>query len=209
MPRLFSYVVHHDFGTSPNPYGGYCTLALCKFGSAGHPNVIELAERGDWVAGTGGVGPSSTGSHGKLVYAMRVDEKLDLADYSEEARFNGRPDTLADPSAYPGRFALVSRHYFYFGSGAIDLAEIPSRHLASPFVKHGPGFRYKDFSPEFVDDFAEWLAATYRVGVHGVPCGGLPAHAPRRHRLSRNKVQQGLGGTVIRLPCHSSMVSTP
>lgn len=31
MARLFSYVVEHDEGRSPNPFGSYCTLANCKF----------------------------------------------------------------------------------------------------------------------------------------------------------------------------------
>ena len=27
MPKLFSYVVDHDLGFAPNPFGGFCTLA--------------------------------------------------------------------------------------------------------------------------------------------------------------------------------------
>lgn len=28
--RNFSYKIEHDFGLAPNPFGGYCTLAVCK-----------------------------------------------------------------------------------------------------------------------------------------------------------------------------------
>lgn len=55
MPRLFSYVVDHDLGFSPDPFGGYCTLVYCKFSRDGkHPNIVELAQASDWVIGTGG-----------------------------------------------------------------------------------------------------------------------------------------------------------
>ncbi|MBW2740862.1 MAG: hypothetical protein JRE64_18905 [Deltaproteobacteria bacterium] len=26
-PKLYSYVVDHDYGYAPNPFDGYCTLA--------------------------------------------------------------------------------------------------------------------------------------------------------------------------------------
>jgi hypothetical protein len=178
VSRLFSYVVHHDYGTAPNPFGRYCTLALCKYGSPEWPNVVELAQKGDWVAGTGGVGPDSAG-HGRLIYAMRVDEKPTLAEYANDARFADRADNLPELAGCADRYALVSRHFFYFGARAIDLSAVPTRHLNSSFEKTGPGYRYKDFSPEFVAEFTAWLERTYRLGVHGNPCGGRPAHAPQ------------------------------
>jgi hypothetical protein len=79
MPKLYSYVVDHDHGFAPNPFGGFCTLVKCKYGSK-KCNIVEMAEEEDWIAGTGGVKAESAG-HGKLIYAMRVDEKIPLADY--------------------------------------------------------------------------------------------------------------------------------
>ena len=70
-PRLFSYVVDHDYGFAPNPFGGICTLAKCKYGSKKR-NIVEMAERRDWIAGTGGADLSKSAGHGKLIYAMRV-----------------------------------------------------------------------------------------------------------------------------------------
>jgi len=54
MPRLFSYVVDHDYGFAPNPSGGFCTLAKCKYKKEGKQrrNIVELAGRG----GRGGRG---------------------------------------------------------------------------------------------------------------------------------------------------------
>ena len=90
MPTLFTYVVHHDFGLSPNPSGGYCTLTFCKFRRAdGMPNIVELAQVGDWIAGTGGKSKLSAG-HDKLVYAMKVTEKMTLWEYFRDPRFRIR-----------------------------------------------------------------------------------------------------------------------
>jgi len=81
MARLFSYVVDHDHGFAPHPNGQYCTLAKCKYGSRRYKNIVELAKKGDWIVGTGGANLSKSAGHGKLIYAMRVDKKLPLADY--------------------------------------------------------------------------------------------------------------------------------
>lgn len=43
--RLFSYVVVHDTGFSPNSFHGACTLACCK------PKIRLSAELGDWIVG--------------------------------------------------------------------------------------------------------------------------------------------------------------
>jgi hypothetical protein len=171
MTRLLSYVVDHDYGFAPNPCGGFCTLAKCKCKKEGgkQRNIVELAEKGDWVVGTGGVKGVSAG-HGKLIYAMRVDEKLTLADYYGDERFRGRKDNTFDESDRTDTFALISQHFFYFGRNAIDVAAIPKRHLTHPLEKKGPGYR-RDFSEEFIEDFVGWLERNYEVGVHGEPCG--------------------------------------
>jgi hypothetical protein len=82
--RIHSYVVARDFGFAPNPFHGYCTLATCK------PVVRRIAEVGDLVIGT-----SSTagGKAPRIVYAMRVSERLGFDDYWRDERFRAkRPD---------------------------------------------------------------------------------------------------------------------
>jgi hypothetical protein len=167
--RLFSYVVDHDHGFAPHPFGGYCSLVECKHGSGRFKNIVELAEEGDWVVGTGGVKRVESAGHGKIIYAMRVDQKICLGKYYADARFKERIDAHGR-SPKKGRFALVSRHFFYYGRNAID---IPSRYLAHPLEKKGPGFR-SDFDQEFIDNFTTWLETTYRLGVHGQPCDPMP-----------------------------------
>jgi Nucleotide modification associated domain 2 len=54
--KVFSYVVQHDTGYAPNPYFGVCTLCRCKFrrSRTNSKNIVELADVGDWILGTGG-----------------------------------------------------------------------------------------------------------------------------------------------------------
>jgi hypothetical protein len=84
---LYSYVVEHDTGKAPNPYFDFCTLCRCKYRECpeDRKNIVELVKPGDWVIGTGGAGKRSAG-HGKLVYAMQVDEKLTRADYYSNSK---------------------------------------------------------------------------------------------------------------------------
>ena len=84
---LFSYVVRYDSGFAPNPFFGHCTLATCK------PGIRRYASVGDWVVGTGsgGVGVRRAGC---LVYAMRVTEKLETAQYWDDPRFQCKKPEL-------------------------------------------------------------------------------------------------------------------
>jgi hypothetical protein len=166
MPKLFSYVLDHDHGYAPNPFGGFCTLAKCKYGTKKR-NIVEMAKRGDWIVGTGGIDLNKSAGHGKLIYAMMVDEKIPLAEYCR--RYGSTRIDAKHDIAEKGRFALISSHFFYFGRNAINISKILSTHLDHPFEKSGPGHR-SDFSEEFVTDFAKWLKANFKVGVHGSPC---------------------------------------
>ncbi|MGA3124805.1 MAG: hypothetical protein ABSF69_29000 [Polyangiaceae bacterium] len=84
-PRLYSYCIPVDDGAAPNPYWGVCTLAICK------PRIRATATAGDWIAGTGakfarlGDGGSKDMS-GKLVFAMRVTQKVTMAEYDALTR---------------------------------------------------------------------------------------------------------------------------
>jgi hypothetical protein len=172
MPKLFSYVVEHDYGFAPNPFGGFCTLAKCKYRTSSRRNIVELAEVGDWIAGTGGADRRKSAGHGNLVYAMRVDEIVPLNAYCL-VHCGDRID--ADPEDDGGdRIALISHYFFYFGRHATDISDIPRQHLDHPFEKGGPGHR-SDFGEEFVGAFAKWLKANFKVGVHGPPCKPHPA----------------------------------
>ncbi len=84
--KLYSYIVTHDTGFSPNPFWGYCTLADCK------PAIRRTAEVGDWIVG---LSPKPTGN--RMVFAMQVDEILSYADYYHDERFTGFPRFCRQP----------------------------------------------------------------------------------------------------------------
>lgn len=69
--RLYSYIVAHDTGFAPNPFWGWCTLATCK------PRIRKSAGVGDWIIG---LTPKRAGN--RLLYAMKVEEKIDQSLHS-------------------------------------------------------------------------------------------------------------------------------
>ena len=80
MVRLYSYVVALDTGFAPNPFHGYCTLATCM------PQIRERARKGDWIIGTGS-NSQNRRRGGRLVFAMRVTEKMSFDGYWNDPRF--------------------------------------------------------------------------------------------------------------------------
>src|ERR1039457_3652960 len=111
--KIYSYVVHHDEGRRPDPYFKVCTLCGCKCRSSPKKprNIEELAKKEDWVIGTGGAGKRSAG-RGKLIYAMRVDEKLPRGEYVNRFR-EKKPERPLNEFEEYHQFALVSRHFYY------------------------------------------------------------------------------------------------
>jgi hypothetical protein len=68
MNKLYTYIVKIDSGLAPNPFGGWCTLAVCT------PNHQGSAVKpGDWIAG---FSPKEAGY--QFIYAMRVDERIHM-----------------------------------------------------------------------------------------------------------------------------------
>ena len=176
--KFFSYVVEHDTGEAPNPYFGCCTLCLCKFREEPTKprNIVELANEGDWIIGTGGANSKKSAGNGKLVYAMRVDRKVTLAEYyadpayackkpSQNSRFarqrgdNKRPKNSFERKK---RFVLISKHFYYFGDKA---KAIPSSKRRQ-FEKKGVGFRY--LNEKCAGWFENWIKR-FKRGRHGEP----------------------------------------
>lgn len=77
---FFSYKIEHDFGLAPNPFGEFCTLAVCKPSIRNHKHL----EPGDWVLGTGSV---KLNNLHHLIFAMRVEEKIEMEKYWDDPRF--------------------------------------------------------------------------------------------------------------------------
>jgi len=143
---LFSYCVRTDDGVAPNPYGGVCTLAICK------PAIRRTARIGDWILGHGS---KEHNSSNKLIYAMQIDRVLTLQDYDRYCQKH-LPEKLPNPTSFqqavgdsiydfsvdppnkrssvhdsPENFitdmsginVLLSKHFLYFGDKAILIPE--------------------------------------------------------------------------------------
>jgi hypothetical protein len=177
--KLYSYVVDHDTGYAPNPFGGLCTLACCKFrkGKTGRRNIVELAQIGDWVVGIGGASKRSSG-RGKIIYAMQVTKNIPFAEYCHSPQYRGRKDAKENSPNEPWRQALISKHFYYFGC---DAKQIPKRFSE---VMCGRGFKSR-FSETFVQKFVAWIK-THRRGKNGRPC----AQEKKKSSAKVNKTPQ-------------------
>lgn len=186
--RLYSYIITHDTGFSPNPFRGYCTLANCK------PAIRRTAQVGDWIVG---LSPKARGN--RVVYAMRVEEVMEFAEYFRDPRFaakkpdyttgravDRRGDNIYEPLRNGGFRQLHSRHsngdqedpknkvrdlgginvlvsetFHYFGADGPELPPDLSE------LKVGRAHRNR-FPQETITRFLEFIGA-YPQGVAGRP----------------------------------------
>lgn len=121
--RLFSYKLTDDTGFAPNPFWGFLTLATCK------PGMRRAREEGDWIAGF-----TSTSLNGdpvgneRLVYLMRVADKLSIAEYFEDERF---AEKIPNPNASTAVQVVGDNIYRPLRSnarGPRDFEQLPNPH---------------------------------------------------------------------------------
>lgn len=79
---LYSYCLRWDGGAAPNPYWGVCTLVICK------PAIRRAADQGDWVVGLGSSASPIGDISGRVVYAMRVTDRMTMREYDRYSRRN-------------------------------------------------------------------------------------------------------------------------
>jgi hypothetical protein len=184
--NLCSCVVVKDRGLAPNPFWGYCTLAVCT------PNHMGIqAQNGDWFIGT------TTAIRGnKLVYAMQVSEVLPFERYYTDPRFDKKKPvvkgtwrqrcgdniyykgdtgkwkqhptlyhrdqkTIAKDLKHP--YVFIAEHFYYFGDKAV---EIPLEFKDLIWGRRGCKCEH---TPEVIKGFLNWLQTNYRPGIHGKP----------------------------------------
>lgn len=184
---LYSYIVTHDTGFSPNPFFGYCTLACCK------PAIRRKAKCGDWVVG---LTPKADGN--RIVFFLQVDDIKGFDQYWRDKRFERKKPrfdaTVArkrgDNAYVPkqsggyrqlpcrhsdgkqenakkkehdlsGRQVLISETFAYFGSKP---RQLPPE--LKPLIV-GIGHRCR-FSDEEKDAFLRF-AGSLRSGVYAAP----------------------------------------
>ena len=77
--KYFAYILAFDSGFAPNPFYRFCTLATCK------PKIRKEAQVGDWVIG---LGSKNQNCRGRLIYVMKVTEKMTYNEYWNSKRFS-------------------------------------------------------------------------------------------------------------------------
>lgn len=183
---IFSYVIKHDAGFAPNPFGSFLTLATCK------PSIRKRARKGDFVVGTGS---ASTVGNRKMVFAAQIDKVIPLEEYGTlpaykvkrpsnrgvwwrrhgdniyikidgkwKLRHNDhhfKDDMVRDIS---GKNVLICKRFWYFGGSAIELPD-----KFNEIIKKGPG--HKRINDELlVNCFVDWLTTLPEgEGRHGTP----------------------------------------
>lgn len=191
-PRIYSYVVRTDSGLAPNPFWGYCTLAVCT------PNHQGIkARKGDWI-----VGWTSAERGPKLLYAMLLTEAgLCFDKYFKDSRFQDKKpllsgdwmqrcgdniyylrdgkwkqldspfhhaEDIARDTGDKRHYVFISQDFYYFGREAV---EVPGKFAA--IVKRGRGCN----GPEFFESsgllpvcaqFVDWLRES-DLDIHGDP----------------------------------------
>ena len=185
MPTLCTYIVTDDSGLAPNPFWGWCTLAVCTPNRQG-----ARLKKGDWIAGF-----STRGRGHRLIYVMKVDLRLHMQAYFHDPRFAEKkpdlggswkercgdnfysqkpdgswrqhrnrfhlgPDYLAKDTRRP--FVFVARKYWYFGRNAIP---VPAEFRAL-IGKRGIRVRHPQGLPE---RFFDWMESDFTPGIMGLP----------------------------------------
>jgi hypothetical protein len=198
--KICSYVIKRDTGFAPNPFWGYCSLAIC---TPNHQRARLFP--GDWIVGNS---PVSDGQ--RLVYAMQIDDVLDFDAYFRDPRFKKKKpnpqgtfeEQVGDnfyyregtewkklPSAFHydkssrdkdlgkdcrGRPVFVGQHYYYFGD-----KRIPFPNAFKEIVWGRRGIKYTE--GRLAAGFVRWLRQNHRTGLIGRPldqpnhlsdCGG-------------------------------------
>jgi hypothetical protein len=196
MAKIYSYVLRYDDGAAPNPFWGTCTLTICK------PAIRRTAEVGDWIIGTGSKNTRLKDGNtydlsDSLVYAMKVTNKLSLAEYDsfcQQYLPNKLPDyrkkdwryRMGDciynysigpsPTMREGNHTEIHKERDLSGKNALlsncfyyfgEEARPLPYHLR-PLIKRSQGHR-KILSPELVKDFEVWIEQFEQNKVYAEP----------------------------------------
>ncbi|WGL15199.1 hypothetical protein PVT68_10475 [Microbulbifer bruguierae] len=128
--RLFSYKQTHDTGFAPNPFGLTLTLATCK------PLIRKHKHVGDWIAGFTSIELSGTAvGEERLIYLMRVGEKLAIADYFHDPRFADKIPQLGRRGA---EYKAGDNIYRPLGPGAVLPEQFEQLENPNHWAGNGP-----------------------------------------------------------------------
>lgn len=162
MPTLFAYVMTDDDGSAPNPFHGFCTLALCM------PMTRGAAQVGDYVVGLAGK-RLRKGGDWRFIYAMQVLEAMTFDEYWQRfpAKRQGKSGirALGDNrgTAVAGTDRVLIGEKFAYWGRETRLVPARLRFLPPAFEPLEPGGRPRACGhrriddPEKVEAFREWF----------------------------------------------------
>ena len=158
--RLRSYKMKGDTGFAPNPFGCSLTLVTCK------PGIRNKARVGDWVAGLTckSLAGHDIGSE-RLVYLMRVGEKLLLRDYFRDTRFQDKIPGMGADGQEAKAGDNIYRPLRADAASAADFEQLEN-------ANHGWGHRRRDVGGNFVLVSEEFYYFGRRAPT--VPCDVRP-----------------------------------
>lgn len=191
----YSYKIEHDFGLAPNPFGGYCTIAVCKPTIRANKNL----QIGDWVIGTGS---AKLKIINHLIFAMKVEETLTMEKYWEDKRFQYKKPVvngslvqmygdnfyhrdksgkwIQENSAHSLEGGKVNKDHlevdtggknvlisksFYYFGDKAILIPVRFRDICS----QGRNMKSTSITVRIANRFIQWLESTHEMGVHGDP----------------------------------------
>lgn len=132
-------MIDHDFGLAPNPFGKYCTVAVCK------PKIRKSKnlKKADWLIGTGSKAlEKSSGFEcvSKLIFAMQVSEIINLNNYWHDPRF-----AYKKPVMKGGTLSTMFGDNFYYLDENEKWIQIDCAHINADGIYNEEHFR-KDIS---------------------------------------------------------------
>ncbi|NII29395.1 hypothetical protein HB364_30220 [Pseudoflavitalea sp. X16] len=192
----YSYKIEHDFGLAPNPFGGYCTLAVCKSDIRKNRKL----QIGDWIFGTGS---AKLRNLGYLIYAMQVEQKITLEQYWDDPRFQYKKpvingslvqmygdnfyhrnaktnEWIQEDSAHSLADGIVNKEHLQTDTGGMfvlisqtfyyfgeNAFKIPDRF--QDICNQGRNIKSNSIPTEVADKFVKWLTESNKIGLHGDP----------------------------------------
>lgn len=193
MVRLFTYIMTDDSGSAPNPFNGMCTLAICKPAIRRTANVGDWVAGFASVNAEHGIGrkliyamkvtqketmqdydtlsrrmwphriPNVQSWHMPDRLGDSIYDFANLNAYGLPAVRQGAHTEDHRPTDLGGRNVLISTHFYYFGSSAIELPK-DLREICPVTQGHR-----STLNSGHVEHFVDWIESVSEPGQRGWP----------------------------------------
>jgi len=167
IDKLYTYIVTHDSGFSPNPFWGTCTLACCK------PKIRHTVGRrlkespsdGIWIVG---LSPKHYEEGNDIIFIMQVKEAMTFSEY-----WNQHPEKRPDFAVGKPMERRGDNIYQPENSSGYRFRQIHSAHSITPSSDDGwepnPETMSHDLGGEYVllaDKFIYFGSAAIKLPSH-------------------------------------------